>query len=73
MWASRALGMTYDRTERKQIRWTTDQMDNRSERQQIRKTTGQKDNRKQNRVETGQLDYKTVSQQDRLAKRHLYQ
>ena len=73
MWASRAHGMTYDRTERKQIRWTTDQMDNRSERQQIRKTTGQKDNRKQNRVETGQLDYKTVSQPDRLAKRHLYQ
>ena len=57
MWASRAHGMTYDRTER----------------QQIRRTTDQKDNRKQNRVETGQLDYKTVSQQDRLAKRHLYQ
>ena len=45
MWASRAHGMTYDRTERQQIRRTTDQMDNRSERQQIRKTTGQKDNR----------------------------
>ena len=45
MWASRAHGMTYDRTERQQIRWTTDQKDNRSERQQDRKTTGQKDNR----------------------------
>ena len=47
MWASRAHGMTYDRTERQQIRWTTDQEDNRTERQQDRKTTGQKDNRKE--------------------------
>ena len=66
-------GQKENRSDGQQIRWTTDQMDDRSERQQIRKTTGQKDNRKQNRVETGQLDYKTVSQQDRLAKRHLYQ
>ena len=51
----------------------TGQKENRSDGQQIRWTTDQKDNRKQNRVETGQLDYKTVSQQDRLAKRHLYQ
>ena len=39
MWASRAHGMTYDRTERQQIRRSTDQMDNKSERQQDRKTT----------------------------------
>ena len=29
MWASRAHGMTCDRTERRQTRRTTDQMDNR--------------------------------------------
>ena len=44
MWASRAHGMTYDRTERQQEINTTDQIDNRSDGQQIRKTTEQKDN-----------------------------
>ena len=34
MWASRAHGMTYYRTDRQQIRWTIGQKDNRTERQQ---------------------------------------
>ena len=53
MWASRAHGMTYDRTERQQNRRTTwasransmTQDINRTERPQDTETTGKKDNR----------------------------
>ena len=54
MWASREHGMTYDRTEKQQIRNMTGQKENRSDGRQIRKTTDQKDNRTERQQETEQ-------------------